>query len=247
MACTKPEPVQDPLDYLQVGVDPVAEADAIIEDLREHGFRVPHRIAERSYVAFDAARGADSMVRVITRRGPGLSLQVPDVRWPERLWVELGPSLRPDFDGDGQRDVVVVIRERDRVCLAWAQVSLEGFVTEVLRAREEWGHSPCLLEIAEDAAHALLEVSVPDSPLRGARVRIPLHHQPDGWALDRSAAADSRWQREIDARQRALEAATVRGDSTVAAKLRAELDWLGRLRKAEEPVLEAPEDGEEAR
>ena len=48
------EPVQDPLDYLRIGVDPSAEADALINDLRAHGFEIGRRIDEADFVAFDA-------------------------------------------------------------------------------------------------------------------------------------------------------------------------------------------------
>ena len=85
VACAKPEPVQDPLDYLRVGVDPREEAEAIVEDLGLHGFTIGHRIDERDYVAFDAVRGPDSTVRVVTSRGPSLSIQVPDVQELGRL------------------------------------------------------------------------------------------------------------------------------------------------------------------
>lgn len=247
MACTKPEPVQDPLDYLRVGVDPRHEADAIIADLRAHGFEIGRRIDEPRYVTFDAFHGADSTVRVVTSRGPALSIQVPDVRWPERLWVGLAPGYRADFDGDGQKDVLVSIRERDRACLAWAQVTADGFVSEVFRPREAWGESPCVIEIDAERPRVLLEVSVPDAPALQARVRIPVTTRGRQWVLDDSPEADAHWDREIEARERALEQAAASGDSAATRRLRAELEWLGQLRKAEEPVLEPAEDGEEAR
>ena len=89
-------------------------------------------------MAFDAVNGPYSTVRVVTTRGPSLSLQVPDVRWPERQWVKLAPDPRPDFDRDGRHDVVVAIREPERTCLAWVQVNLDGFVAEVFRSNREW-------------------------------------------------------------------------------------------------------------
>lgn len=247
MACTKPEPVQDPLDYLRVGVDPRVEAEAIIADLRAHGFEIGRRIDERDYVAFDAFLGADSTIRVVTSRGPALSIQVPDVRWPERLWVELAPGRRPDFDGDGQKDVLVSIRERNRTCLAWAQVTSGGFVSEVFRPREAWGESPCVIDIDEARPGVLLEVSVPDAPVANARVRLLLTTRGRQWVLDESPEAEARWDREIEARQRALERAAASGNSAATQRLRAELEWLEQLRKAREPVLEPAEDGEEAR
>ena len=247
LGCTKPAPVQDPLDYLRVGVDPSEEADAVIADLREHGFEIGRRIDEPGYIAFDAASGPDSTVRIVTSRGSMLSLQLPDVRWPERLWVELGPEPRPDFDRDGRRDVVMSIRERERTCLAWAQVDGSGFVSEVFRPRAEWGESPCVIEIDVAWPRLLLEVSVPDAGALDARVRVPVKAKARSWVLDDSPAANARWDQEDAQRRLALAEAASVGDEHRVARLEAELDWLGQLRKAKEPVLEPPEDGEEAR
>ena len=247
VACAQPEPVQDPLDYLRVGVDPRLEADAIIEDLRAHGFAIGRRIDEHDFVAFDAMRGPDSSVRVVTSRGPLLSIQAPDARWPERLWVELGPDPRPDFDRDGRRDVVVALRERERTCLAWAQVDAAGFVSEVFRPSADWGESPCVLEIDANWPRVLLEVSVPDSLGLDARVQLPVKARARSWVLDDSPAAGARWESEIEHRKQALLEAEAGGDLPTVDRLRAELRWLERLRKAKEPVLEAAEDGEEAR
>jgi hypothetical protein len=245
-ACAKTEPItQNPLDYLRVGVDPREEADAIIADLRRHGFAVGHRIDESSYVAFDARSGGDTTVRVVSSRGVALLVQAPDVRWPDRLWVELLPDLRPDFDRDGQPDVVVAMHERDRTCLAWATVSREGFASEVFRPKVEWGNSPCVLEIDPSGLRLVLEVSVPDIP--DARVRLPIKASASDWNLDDSASAMARWEREIAERRRALELSEMRGDVRNAERIRAELAWLARLRAAPAPVLEAADDGEEAR
>ena len=247
VACARAEPVQDPLDYLRIGVDPGAEAHALIADLRKHGFAIGHRIDERDFVAFDAVRGPDSTVRVVTSRGPSLSIQVPDVRWPERLWVELGPDPRPDFDRDGRHDVVVAIRERERTCLAWAQVDADGYAAEVFRPRAEWGDSPCVIEIDASWPRLLLEVSVPDSPAPGARVQLPIKASARSWVLDQSPSASAHWDQEVARRTQALEEAETRGDHPAARRLETELTWLDRLRKAKQPVLEPTGDGEEAR
>jgi hypothetical protein len=247
VACAQSAPVQDPLDYLRIGVDPGVEADALIEDLRKHGFEIGRRIDERAFVAFDAVRGPDSTVRVVTTRGPSLSLDVPDVRWPERVWVELAPEPRPDFDRDGQRDVVVAFRERERTCLAWAQVDADGYASEVFRPRADWGESPCVIEIDVSWPRLLLEVSIPDAPMPDARVRLPIKASARSWVLDHSPSATARWDQEVERRKRALEEAETRGDLPAARRLETELAWLDRLRKAEQPVLEPTGDGEEAR
>jgi len=247
VACARAEPVQDPLDYLRIGVDPGAEADAVIEDLRKHGFKIGRRIDERDFVAFDAVRGSDSTVRVVTLRGPSLSIQVPDVRWPERLWVELGPGPRPDFDRDGRHDVVVAIHERERTCLAWAQVDADGYASEVFRPRTDWGESPCVIEIDASWPRLLLEVSVPDSPMPDARVQLPIKANARSWVLDDSPPAIARWDQEVERRKQALAEAEERGDVPAADRLETELAWLDQLRKAKQPVLEPKGDGEETR
>ena len=247
MACAQPEPVQDPLDYLRLGVDPRAEAEAIIEDLRADGFEIDRRIDEHDFVAFDARRGLDSTVRVVTSRGPSLSIQVPDARWPDRLWVALGPDPRPDFDRDGRHDVVVAIRERERTCLAWAQVDADGYASEVFLPRSDWGESPCVIEIDASWPRLLLEVSVPESPVPDARVRFPVKANARSWVLDDSPSASARWEQEIEHRKKALEAAETSGDVPTAHRLEAELGWLDQLRKAQQPVLEPTGDGEQAR
>jgi len=246
VACAKQDPpIQDPLDYLRVGVDPRREADTIIEDLRRHGYQVGRRIDEASYVAFDAASGGDSTVRVVTPRGVALSVEAPDVRWPERLWVELAPDPRPDFDQDGQRDVVVLLRERDRICFGWAQVDRQGFASEVFRPRNDWGERPCVLEIDPDRPRLVLEVAVPGMP--EARVRVPVMANAETWVLDDSSSGRERWEREVAAREKALEVREMQGDVPSAARLRAELEWLEQLRNATDPMLEPADDGEEAR
>jgi len=246
-ACARSEPLQDPLDYLRVGVDPQEEADAVIADLRKHGFQIGRRIDERTFVAFDAVRGPDSTVRVVTSRGPSMSMQLPDVRFPDGLWVELSPEPRPDFDRDGQPDVVVAIRERERTCLAWAEVDADGFVSEVFRPSAGWGQSPCVLAIDPQQPRLLLEVSVPDSPVPNARVRFHVVASEQKWILDDSASASASWDVEVERRTKTLEIAEAIGDLATAERVRAELAWLEQLRKAKEPVLEPSGDGDEAR
>jgi hypothetical protein len=247
VACARPEPVQDPLDYLRIGVDLRKEADVIIEDLRAHGFEIGRRIDERGFVAFDAVRGPDSTVRVVTSRGPSLAIQIPDARWPYRLRVWLSADPRPDFDRDGQHDVVVAIQDEERTCLAWAEVDAAGYVSEVFRPRSSWGESPCVIQVDATWPRLLLEVSVPGSASPQARVRFPVKATTRSWVLDDSPSGIARWDREIQLRKEALEAAEAQADVPTTVRLQAELAWLERLRKAEEPVLEATGDGEEAR
>jgi len=247
VACSQPKPAQDPLDYLRVGVDPRAEAQAVIDDLRAHRFEIGRRIEEGDFVAFDAVRGAESTVRIVTSRGPSLSIHVPDLRWPERLGVHLGPDPRPDFDRDGRHDVVIAIRERERTCLAWVQVDLDGFVSDVFRPLPDWGDRPCVIEVDPSWPRVLLEVSVPGDRSDEARVRFPVKATARSWALDDSPSAAPQWEREIQRRKQGIEEAEAGGDVRLAGRLQTEVAWLEQLRNEKTPVLEAQGDGEEAR
>lgn len=257
MACAKPELVQDPLEYLRIGVDPHAEGLAVIHALESDGYQIGRRIEEPRYFAFDAALAPDSTVRILTTRGPALSLQTPDVRAPHRARVALAPDPRPDFDRDGERDIVMVIGELDRNCLAWVQVDAEGFVSAVFRAPTEWGDAPCVVEIDPSWPRLLLEVSVPQASVPNARVRIPIQAAARGWVIDDSPSAQDRWSHEIDQRETALAAAQSGAEPSAIERLRTELTWIEHLRPTDEPtdagvpeaepVLEAAGDGEEAR
>jgi hypothetical protein len=199
-------------------------------------------------VAFDAMRGAETLVRVVSSRGVALSLQAPDVRWPERLWVELASQAESDFDGDGHPDVIVALRERERTCLGWAQVDSQGFVTGVFRAETAWGEAPCIIEIGPSRPRVLLEVSVPGTSPASARVRLPVTMRGQAWVLDHeSPRARALWERQFEDKQQALTVAEVRDDVDAVERLRAELAWLEQLRNAKEAVLERADDGEEAR
>lgn len=257
-ACTAfEEPAQDPLDYLRVGVSPSAEADAVIADLERHGFVVGRKFVEPRYTAFDATRGPDSTVRIVTRRGSSFAAQTPDVRAPRRIRLSLSTDPRPDFDEDGVPDIVVQSRELERTCLVWLQVADEGFVTTVFRPEPAWGDLPCVIDLEPDAKRLWLEVTVPGSASATSRVVLPVRGDPDGWTLDDRAQAEAHWAREID-RRRALRAAT--NDQAVVARIDAELAWIHYLRAGSDddqrsegvvhdttPMLEAPEDGQEAR
>ena len=255
-ACASPAPVQDPLEYLRVGVDPSVEASTVMRDLERHGYTIGTRIEEPEFVAFDARAGVDTTVRIMTERGAALSVQTPDVRAPDRLAVRLS-SLRPDHDRDGMGDLVVAAVERDRQCLAWVRVEDGGFVSSVFQPKPAWGEAPCVIEIDPDVPRLLLEVAIPFATEPGARVRLPIRAGAQGWEIDRSPSGQERISRERVARLARLAVAEASGDAAGASRLRAEIDWLDRFfdegDSAEppidpsRPVLEPADDGQEAR
>ncbi len=229
LGCKTPDPVQNPLDYLQIGVDPRAEAAAVMKDLTRHGYRIGTEIQESGYVAFDATSGVETLVRVMTERGTALSIETPDVRAPERLQVALHRGVRPDFNADGRRDPVIAVRERDRSCLFWAEVDDAGFVTPVFRPEPTWGDSPCVLQIHDTWPQLLLEVSVPGESALEARVRVPIHADARGWEIDETPGAIARWEASRQRRRDALVQAEASGRTRQADRLRAELRWMDEL------------------
>ena len=261
LACAVPEqPAQDPLDYLQVGVNPEAEADAVIADLERHGYVLGHKVVEDRYTAFGATRGPDSTVRVVTSRGPSFAAQTPDVRAPRRVRVTLAQEPRPDFDGDGVRDIVVASKEMRRTCLLWLQVAPEGFVATVFQPDTAWGDLPCVIDIDPRAERLFLEVTVPASATAVSRVTIPIRRDHTGWIIDDGAEADAHFSKEVDRRNAMREAAAEAKDEALVARIDAELAWIRRLRERSgapeaaegvvpdsDGVLEAADDGEEAR
>lgn len=260
-ACAAPEaPVQDPLDYLRVGVNPEAEVDAIIADLERHGYVLGRKVVEDRYAAFGATRGPDSTVRVVTARGPSFAAQTPDVRAPRRVRLSLAPEPRPDFNGDGVPDIVIASREVERTCLVWLQVPDDGFVTPVFQPDPAWGDLPCVVDLDPVARRVLLEVTVPASASATARVIAPVRLDANGWNLDDGESAQAHWTREVERRRTLRDAAVASGEQALVGRLDAELAWIDHLhREPDSPnastgvvpssdgVLEAADDGQEAR
>ncbi|MEM7436198.1 MAG: hypothetical protein AAF436_13655 [Myxococcota bacterium] len=259
-SCAEPEPVQDPLDYLRVGIDPSAEADEVIVDLQRAGYTLGRKVVGARYAAFDAVRGADSTVRILTARGPSFALETPDVRTPRRVRVALAPDPWPDFDGDGEREVVVESREFGRICLLLLEVGAEGFVARAFAADRSWGDAPCVLALFERPARLRLEVRLPGGESPEARVVLPLREVAGDWVIDRTPEGREHWDAEVQGRRRARGEALDAGLVSVVERIDAELAWIDHLRTlpggdagdgggvpAGDPVLEPAGDGEEAR
>ncbi|MEM7138720.1 MAG: hypothetical protein AAF500_19240 [Myxococcota bacterium] len=259
-SCAEPEPVQDPLDYLRVGIDPSAEANEVIVDLQRAGYTLGRKVVGTRYAAFGAARGADSTVRILTSRGPSFVLETPDVRTPRRVRVALAPDPWPDFDDDGEPEVVVESREFGRTCLLLLEVGTEGFVARAFAADRSWGDAPCVLALFERPARLRLEVRVPGARSKDGRVVIPLREVGGDWVIDRTREGTEYWDAEVQGRHRARAEALDGGLVSVVERIDAELAWIDHIRAlpeggeaseagvpAGDPVLEPAGDGEEAR
>jgi hypothetical protein len=232
MGCSKAQPSPDPLQYLRVGVDPLKEGEVAVSAMRANGFAVETELRGERYYAFDAWRAGESEVRVITERGTALAVQAPDLRVLQRQRVALSSSTRLDFDGDGESDVVVVLVEKQRSCLAWVQIDSQGFVTEVFLSLADWGESPCVREIRDEGRTILLEVNVPECGVKDARVQMLVGRAGSRWRLLQTPEAQSHWAVERGRRTVELEQARDRGDISDLARLGCEIGWIDELRGA---------------
>ena len=241
--CNKSQPAPDPLQYLRVGVDPHEEGEAAASAMAASGFTIEQETRGERYYAFDAWRAGESEARVITERGTVLALRAPDLRDLRRQRVALKPGAELDFDGDGERDIVVALIESERSCLAWVQVDAQGFVSEPFLSRAEWGESPCVREIRDGGRIILLEVSVPECGAPDARVQMLVGRVGSRWRLLETPEAEALWSEGRVRREAALPQARERGDISELARLGCELGWMDQLRGVA-PAEEGPREGE---
>jgi hypothetical protein len=176
--------------YLVLGVDPGAEAQALIADLEAQGYEAQPRLRGEHFSALGVIHPDSSNigVRVVTMRGIALSLdrQPPTVFQPEIRYRLLPPPFPAthDADGDGFEELFVnVVRsspEGEGACIAVYRVRDVGFVDPVdgakfsmppaPKGREPLWRSPvfCPLDASQDD---------PGSPADGSAVmKAPQGH-----------------------------------------------------------------------
>ena len=98
---------------LVIGVDPDAEANAVVKQLEAHGYYEVRRLRGQAFTAlgFAPLKGdaRDGRVRVVTARGIALALdsQAPTLLTPGRFVALLDYPYRDtrDFDRDGREEI----------------------------------------------------------------------------------------------------------------------------------------------
>ena len=150
--CAPARPVMDPLDYLAVGVDPSEEAERAAKQLGRAGFVVDQRVEGGGAIAIAARRRRDgaTAVRVITRRGVVVGLDVPDGRHPARVAVRLPETARftrGELDGHVELPVEVVSHV---VCIAVLAIDAAGFVRELSRDENPHPNDGCYPDEPEE-------------------------------------------------------------------------------------------------
>jgi hypothetical protein len=134
-------PFFDDEKYLVFGVDPDAEANALVRELQAQGFTVEPRLRGEHFSALGLIRPdlSSAGVRVITARGIALALDhVPPSIFQEEVRYQLRAPPYPDThdaDGDGFEEVFVEITRgsgaRARSCIAIYRVRDSGFIDGV--------------------------------------------------------------------------------------------------------------------
>ena len=102
-----PQPAHDPLDYLRVGADFEAEADAFAEQVRSEGWTVERVQRGRTFAALQAHEEERALVRVWSRRGLVVAIDAPAPEHWRRDVLLAPPTEATDLDGDGFEELVI--------------------------------------------------------------------------------------------------------------------------------------------
>lgn len=238
--CGGPQGPPDPLQYLQIGVEPAAETDAVADNLAEAGYELERRIDGRTFSALSAHRPDDgaTAVRVITRRGIAMALDGP-TETVDAIGLVPAASDSPlhDLDGDGLEEIAVVSHDRVRArrCLRLLRIRDDARVVPVALENEGVPPDACV-EALEDVggdprAEALVVVRHRDLARTVVpSVTVPFAGRDGEWALSRGEPQDPYWRDAIAARRRELEAARAALDVESSYRLAVELASLLHFR-----------------
>jgi len=137
-ASQPPSPFYGDERFLVVGVDPDAEANAVVRQLEASGYKLERKLHGQHFSALGAvsAGGVPVKVRVVTARGIALALDAvaatplqPGVRY---ALLPPPSSETHDADGDGFEEVFVqLLRDSEAPCIQVYRVRDSGFVDKV--------------------------------------------------------------------------------------------------------------------
>lgn len=232
-----PEPVRFE-DWLQVGVDAEAEAEAVERQLTSGGFTRTTRLESPRFVALAFTReDGRRAARVVTSRGVVASLDshepdgVRERHGAVRL-LELEGLTDHDLDGDGSPEVVVARDEEGRVCHAVLRIDEEGRALAVPDDAAELTPGGCVTGFADvdgdGAFEALARLSWPELALDAVpRVDAVLVAHEGGYRARGVPAVHQ--TRERESREQALQVAHTRLNVPEALRLGVELAALAHL------------------
>jgi hypothetical protein len=225
--------------YLRFGVDPRAEANAVVQAHEERGFRVVRRIEGQAFTAlgFVGSRPHVQSVRVVTSRGIQLALDPQSEANPDVTSYELlAPPIdgTQDADADGFEEIFVRATARaGDACLQVYRVRDVGFVDALPIELALFGTRCCASDVedldGDGRAELVAEVRL-DDRAEPARVRVPLWADAHRFVLRPGSAATLRFvSAERRAREEALARARLALDVDASLGLTIELSALAMV------------------
>ncbi|HKU44305.1 MAG TPA: hypothetical protein VJR89_39370, partial [Polyangiales bacterium] len=190
--------------YLRFGVDPYAEAEAVIEGQKGRGYPLAQRVGGENFIAlgFMDKGGRSSAVRILTVRGIAVALDDREATPFEpgiRYALLAGPvSGTQDADRDGFEEVFVEQRSQGEVCLRVYRVRDVGTVDPVLTDTQVLSETVCpraAVDLDGDRVVELLtEVPLNGFDLRPApRLLVPLWADQHRFVARAQTAAQRSW------------------------------------------------------
>lgn len=202
-----PQPLSDPLDYLHVGADFAAEADAFAEQVRSEGWTLGRVQRGETFAALHARDEERALVRVWSRRGLVLAIDAPSPEHWRRDVLLAPPIEATDLDGDGHEEVVIGATDdaMGRTCFALVRIDEEGVPREVTPVYEELGGDGCVEGFEAEPLRAVVVVRFPELANRSVpQVAVP--HAPGDEGEWVPLVGPDVIERERARRQRALAA-----------------------------------------
>jgi len=154
LACGASPRGADGTRFLRVGVEPAAEADAVIGGLARGGWQLSQRQDGRSFVAlaFAHEQPADTAIRVITVRGIAFVLDGSNLDPTGELSLAPRPSGGDaDIDGDGREEIIVARGDQGlgRRCLLVLRVTAPGVVVPIGAEPVRVAADECIEDLAD--------------------------------------------------------------------------------------------------
>lgn len=233
-----------PADFLRVGVNMEAEAQAVERTLCAEGFSLAQRRQGQTFVALLFSRGEQRALRVVTARGVPLSLDSHGTQGVLVHHPGLGlaaDDLPLDLDGDGYEELVVLREgEHARPCLRVLRVEEDGAVREVRVEARRLSADACAEWAGDVDGDGRAELWVPIRfaalSILGSAPRLWVPLQPSAGAFAFSPPAGEMAGRMLERLAARIRLAVEQGDIPWLHRLAVERAALARVQQA--PMLE---------
>ncbi|MDQ3034172.1 MAG: hypothetical protein M3Y87_17320 [Myxococcota bacterium] len=222
-------------EWLHAGVDPSAEADALLAGLERAGYALAQRIDGAGWVALEARRGDEMRaIRVVTSRGAALVLDSheADGVLPRHGRISLVAPAR-DLDGDGGAEIIIGAEHGEQTCLLPFRVAEDGEISPLVPDLGELGAGACVESLRDVDGDGRLEAIAVLRLSLLARGEVPTVEAPlelDEHGRYRAGPPAVRFvEQERAARAQGLDVAVREVDAERVYRLAIELAALARI------------------